>query len=197
VHSIGLAVVHKDPKCILLSDSIRGTRVKRGGFRLGNLLNFTVKLGRRSLVELDILLHSTGTDGIKHAKNTNSITVSGVLGHVEGNLNMTHGTEVIDFVGADICDNSNKICGITKISIVKEKLYSSFVLILVDVINTASVERGGTADDSMNLHVTLKKNIDERRLRKKEQFSICAFALDRNSTSKLTVYPFSRSNSVR
>jgi len=64
---------------------------------------------------------------------------------------VAHCSEVIDFGRADIRDNCNEIGGITKITVVKEKLDSGLMPIPVDVIDTASVERGRTTNNSMNL----------------------------------------------
>ena len=55
---------------------------------------------------------------------------------------MTHCTKVINFGGTDICNDGDKVGSITKISVVKEKLNSSVMSIFVNVVNTASVERG-------------------------------------------------------
>ena len=79
VHSIGLTVVDQDPEGVLLGDSVGRTGIEGGGFGLGYFLDFSVKLGGGSLVEAGGFLEATGADGVKHAKDTNSITVSSVL----------------------------------------------------------------------------------------------------------------------
>lgn len=53
---------------------------------------------------------------------------------------MTHGTQVVDFIGLHVSNNCNKVGSITEITIVKEKLDTSFMAVTVDVIDTASVE---------------------------------------------------------
>ena len=58
---------------------IRRAGVKRSRLRLGNLLHLSVKLRRRCLVETALLLQSTGTDGVKHAKDTHAIAIGSVL----------------------------------------------------------------------------------------------------------------------
>ena len=73
------------------------------------------------------------------------------LRHIKRDLDMTHGTEVVNFIGLYICDDCNKIGGIAKVSVVKEEFDSSLVAVTVDVINTAGVERRTTTDDSVNL----------------------------------------------
>ena len=62
------------------------------------------------------------------------------LRHIERNLDVTHGTQVVNLIGLDIGNDGNKVGGITQITVVKEELNSSFVAVTVDVVDTASVE---------------------------------------------------------
>mmetsp|Transcript_21097 Transcript_21097/g.50915 ORF Transcript_21097/g.50915 Transcript_21097/m.50915 type:complete len:248 (+) Transcript_21097:397-1140(+) len=149
VHTIGLAVVDQNPEGILLRHGIGRTGVKGCSFRLGDLLDFSVKLRRRRLVETGGLLKAAGADGIEHAQDTDAVAVSSVLGHVERNLNVRHGAQIVDFVGLDIGNDGDEVGGITQVAVVEEKLDSGLVAITVDVIDTARVEGGGTANDAM------------------------------------------------
>merc|ERR1712127_1075889 len=81
VHTVGFTVVNQNPEGVLLRDSIGRTGVEGCSFGLGDLLNLSVQFGGGSLVETGRLFESTGTDSIKHAKNTNAVTVSSVLRH--------------------------------------------------------------------------------------------------------------------
>jgi len=53
---------------------------------------------------------------------------------------VTHSTQVVDFIGLHVSNNGNEVGSITEITIVKEKLDTSFVAVAVDVINAAGVE---------------------------------------------------------
>ena len=64
---------------------------------------------------------------------------------------MRHSSKIVNFCWANICNNGNKICCITKISVVKEELNSGLVSVFVNVIDTSSVEYRSTTDDSVNL----------------------------------------------
>ena len=99
VHAVGLAVVHEDPEGVLLGDGVGRTGVEGGGLGLGDLTDLTVELRGGGLVEADLLLHTAGTDGVEHAEDTNTIGIGGVLGHVEGNLDVGHGAEVVNLIG--------------------------------------------------------------------------------------------------
>ena len=72
---------------------------------------------------------------------------------------MTHGSKIIDFIGLNISNDSDEVSSVTKITIMEEKLHARLVAIAVNVIDTAGVERGGTADDPMNLRTRQKENI--------------------------------------
>ena len=122
VHAVGLAVVHKDPEGVLLGDGIGRTGVEGGGLGLGNLADLTVELGGGGLVEADLLLHTAGADGIEHAEDTNTVSIGGVLGHIEGNLNVGHGAEVVNLIGLHFGNDGDQVGGIAEITVVEEKL---------------------------------------------------------------------------
>jgi hypothetical protein len=68
--------------------------------------------------------------------------ISTHLGHVEGNLHVTHRTEVEDLVGLHIGNDGDEVGGVTKVAVVKEKLHSGLVTVAVDVIDAARVKGG-------------------------------------------------------
>jgi hypothetical protein len=122
VHAVGLTVVDEDPEGVLFGDGIGRTGVERSGLGLGNLTDLSVELGGRGLVEADLLLHTTGADGIEHAENTNTIGIGGVLGHIEGNLDVGHGAEVVNLIGLYLGNDRDQVGGIAEIAVVEEKL---------------------------------------------------------------------------
>ena len=153
VHAVGLTVVDKDPEGVLLGNGVGRAGVEGGGLGLRDLLNLSVKLGGGGLVEADLLLHAASADGIEHTEDTNAVGVSGVLGHIEGNLDVGHGTEVVDFGGADLGDDGDQVGGIAEIAVVKEELDAGGVTVLVEMVNAAGVEGRRTTDDAVNLYV--------------------------------------------
>ena len=153
VHAVGLTIVDKDPEGVLLGNGVGRAGVEGGGLGLRDLLNLSVKLGGGGLVEADLLLHAASADGIEHTEDTNAVGVSGVLGHIEGNLDVGHGTEVVDFGGADLGDDGDQVGGIAEIAVVKEELDAGGVTVLVEMVNAAGVEGRRTTDDAVNLYV--------------------------------------------
>mmetsp|Transcript_14834 Transcript_14834/g.30585 ORF Transcript_14834/g.30585 Transcript_14834/m.30585 type:complete len:350 (-) Transcript_14834:231-1280(-) len=140
VHAVSFTVVDQDPKGVLLGDSVRGTGVEGSSFGLGHILDLSVKFRSRSLVESNLLFHARSTDGIKHTKHTQTIGVGGVFRHVETDLDMTHGSQVVDFIGLDAGNKANQVGGIAQITIVQKNLDTGFMAIAVNVVNTTCVE---------------------------------------------------------
>jgi hypothetical protein len=66
-------------------------------------------------------------------------------------LDVTHGSEVVNFGRLDLGNDSDEVRGIAKIPIVQKQLHPRLVTIAVDVVNTPSVERGRTTDDPVDL----------------------------------------------
>ena len=53
---------------------------------------------------------------------------------------MTHSTQVVNFIRLHVSNDGNKIGSIAEITIVEEKLDTSFMTVTVDVINTSGVK---------------------------------------------------------
>ena len=64
---------------------------------------------------------------------------------------MTLRTEVVDLVRLEIIDQFDEVHGVGQVAVVKEKLHSVYVGILVKMINAIGVEGAGAADDSVDL----------------------------------------------
>mmetsp|Transcript_32108 Transcript_32108/g.67312 ORF Transcript_32108/g.67312 Transcript_32108/m.67312 type:complete len:236 (-) Transcript_32108:172-879(-) len=173
VHAVGFAIVDENPECVLLCHCVGRTGVEGRSFGLGNLLNFSVKFGSGGLVETACFLEATGADGIEHSKDTNTITVSSVLGHVERNLHVTHGTQIVNFIRLYIGDDCNEIGSIAQVTIMEEKLDSRVVTVAVNVIDAASIERRRATNNSVN-SVTLRQ----------QKFSQIGAILSCNSSDK-------------
>jgi len=150
VHAVGLAVVDEDPEGVLLRDSVGRAGVEGGGLGLGHLLHLAVQLGGGGLVEAAGLLEAAGADGVEHAEDTNTVAVGGVLRHVERNLDVGHGAEVVDLIGLDVGDDGDEVGGVAEVTVVEEELDSALVAVAVDVVDAAGVEGRRTTDDAVD-----------------------------------------------
>ena len=127
--------------------------VKGGGFGLGHFLHLSVEFTGGCLVEFDFLLKPRGADGVEHAEDTHTVAVGCVFGHIKRDLDVTHGTKVVDLGGLDIGNDGNEIGGVAKITVVQEDLDASLVTVLVNVINASGVERRRTSHNTVNLSI--------------------------------------------
>jgi hypothetical protein len=66
---------------------------------------------------------------------------------------VTHGTKIVDFIRFNLVNESDQVCCIAEITIMKINLDSSFVTVSVDMVDTTCVETRRTTDDSMDLCV--------------------------------------------
>ena len=161
VHAVGLTVIDKNPEGILLGNGVGRTGVEGSGLGLRDLLHLAVELGGGGLVELHLLFHTTSADGIEHTKNANTIGIGGILGHIERNLDVRHGAEVVDLGGTDLGNDGDQVGGIAEIAIVQEELHAGRMTVLVEMVDAASVEGRRTTDDAVDLNVCLLKENDE------------------------------------
>mmetsp|Transcript_8555 Transcript_8555/g.17855 ORF Transcript_8555/g.17855 Transcript_8555/m.17855 type:complete len:212 (-) Transcript_8555:116-751(-) len=149
VHSVGLAVVHQDPECVLFRHGVWRTRIK--GCRLGlrDLLDLSVELTGGGLVKPYSFFHAGGSNGIQKSEDTDTVGIGGILGHVEGHLDVAHGSEVVDFLWLNLGKNGNKVSGITEVTVVQVQFYSGLVTVLVEVIDAPGIETRRTTDDTV------------------------------------------------
>ena len=124
-HTISLTIVDDDPISVLFGNAIGRTRIERSRFSLGDLTYLTIKLRGGGLVELGEVNQATRANSIQQTESANTIGLGGVLRHLEGHSDVRHGSKIVHLVGFDFAHDVEKIGGVTKITIVKEKLQSS------------------------------------------------------------------------
>lgn len=73
------------------------------------LNDLAIKLGSGRLVEPDVLFKAAGTDRIQEAQCTQAVNVSGILGHLEGNLDMGLGPKIVDLGWLNLSDDVHEI----------------------------------------------------------------------------------------
>ncbi len=117
-------------------------------------MNLSIEFTRRGLVKSNVFFHPGSPDGIQHSKDTNTVGICRILGHVEGNLYVTHRSKVVNFAWLDLGDDGNKIRSIAQVTIMKEQLYTCLVAILVDMVDASRVETRRTTDETVDLRST-------------------------------------------
>jgi DNA integrity scanning protein DisA with diadenylate cyclase activity len=115
-------------------------------------LDLSIQFTGGSLVESDSLFHASRSNSIQHTKHTYAITISSIFGHIERYFDVTHGTQVVDFYRLDLANDGDEIGGIAQVTVMQKELDTSIMTILVDVLDTTSVETRGTTDNTMDLN---------------------------------------------
>ena len=63
------------------------------------------KRKKKYLVEADEVGKTAGADGIEETEGSDGIDIGGILGHVERDLDMGLGTQIVDLGGEDLGDD--------------------------------------------------------------------------------------------
>ena len=151
VHAVGFAVIDQNPVGVLFGDSVGRAGVEGGGLGLGYFADFAVEFTGGGLVKADLVFHARGANRIEHAQDAETVAVGRVFGHVKGDLDVTHGSQVVYFGGFDSADDADQVCGVAEIAVVQKELDARLVTVLVQVLNTARVETRRATNYAMNL----------------------------------------------
>ena len=71
--------------------------------------------------------------------------------------------QVIDLVGLDVVDEVGELPPVRQVAVVEEHPGAGGVRVDVDVVETAGVERGGAADDAVDLVPLREQELDQVR----------------------------------
>ena len=122
IHAVRLAVVDGDPVRVQLGDAVGTARIKGRRLALGRLDDLAVQLGRRRLVEADVLLEPDGADGVEETQRAEAVDVGGVLGHLERDLDVRLGAQVVDLRGEHLGEDVDEIGAVREIAVVQLEL---------------------------------------------------------------------------
>jgi len=86
---------------------------------LRGLDDFAVQFGRRCLVESDVFLEPTGSDGVEQTKSTEAIHVASVFGHLEGDFDVRLGSKVVYLGRLYLSEDVHQIGTVGQIAIVQ------------------------------------------------------------------------------
>ena len=84
------------------------------------------------MVETNVLLESTCTDGIEKAESTEAINVTGIFCHLERDLDVRLSTEVVDLSRLDLGDNVHEVGAVAQITIMKLELIGPWWSLISD-----------------------------------------------------------------
>ena len=153
-HTVSIAVLLDHPETVLLGHSIRRVGVERSGLALGNFLDLAVQLRGRSLIHLAGLGQTADADGLQHAQNTQCVHITGVLGCIEGDLNMALCSQIVDLVGLDLAHQTDQTGGIGQVTVMQGDS-----VLLDQVVDTSGVGDGSAADDAVDFIPLLQQEL--------------------------------------
>ena len=102
------------------------------------------------MVKARPLFAAENADCLQKPERTNSIGVRCVFRCLERDLHVRLSRQIIDLVGLGFLDDTNQVCRVRNVAIMQMKPYPLFVRIVVEVIDTRRVERGGASLYSMH-----------------------------------------------
>ncbi len=117
----------------------------------GISLDEAVELGGAGLVELGLLFEAEDADGFEQAEDAEGVGVGGVLGLLEGDLDVGLGGEVVDLVGLDLLHDVDERGGVGHVAVVEDEVGVGIVGVFVDVVDAGGVEERAAALDAVDL----------------------------------------------
>ena len=140
VHAVGFTVVHSDPVSVQFRYRVRRTWVERRGLFLWNFLHQAVQLRGRCLIETGFLLKTQEANRFQQTQRTHGVHVSGVFRGFEGNRNVAHRAQVVDFIRLYFLQDAGQVGGIGQVAVVQVEFRVRRVRILINMIDTFGVK---------------------------------------------------------
>lgn len=150
IHVIRFSIIYCDPIGVQLGAGIRRTGIERRCFRLGNFPHQAVQFGSGSLIETGFVFQTENAYGFQQAQRAQTIHVGGIHRRIKGNLHMTLGREIIDFIRPHFLNNADKIRGVGQIAVMQYKTPIIGIRGLVEVIDALGVEQGRAPLDAVH-----------------------------------------------
>ena len=127
VHSVRFAVVDADPVRVELGAAVGGSGVERRGLALRGLDDLAVEFRGGGLVEADVFLQAAGSDGVEETQGAKAIDIASVLCHLEGDLDVGLGSEVVYFGGLDLGDDIDEVGAVAEVAVVQLELVRTWI----------------------------------------------------------------------
>jgi hypothetical protein len=127
VHPVRFTVVDTDPIRVELGAAVGGSGVEGRGLTLRGLDNFAVEFRSGGLVEADVFLQAAGSDGVEETQGAETIDIASVFRHLEGDLDVGLGSEVVDFGGLDLGDDVDEVGAVAEVAVVQLELVGAWI----------------------------------------------------------------------
>ena len=122
IHPVRFTIVDRDPIGIQLGNSVRATRVERRCLALGRFDDLAIQFRGRSLVEPHVFLEPDSANGIEKTEGAQAIDVGCILGHLERDLDVRLGTEVVDLGREHLSEDVHEIGAVGEVAVMQFEL---------------------------------------------------------------------------
>ena len=141
VHLVSFAIVHRNPVSIHFRNRIRRARIKRRCFLLWNFLHQTVQFRGRRLIDTGFIAQTQQTYGFQNTQGAYTVGIGCVLGRIETHFYVTHGCQVINFIGLHLLNDTGDVHRVGKVAIVQYQIAVLHMRILIQVIDAVGIEQ--------------------------------------------------------
>lgn len=150
IHIIRFPIIYCNPISVQFGARIGRTGIERRCFRLGNFPHQAVQFGSGSLIETGFVFQTENAYGFQQAQRAQTIHVGGIHRRIEGNLHVTLGREVINFIRLHFLNNADEICGVCQVAVMQYKTPILGIGGLVEMIDALGVEEGRAPLDAVH-----------------------------------------------
>lgn len=176
-HSITFSIIYRNPIRIQLSHSIWASWMKRRKLSISSLwhiVSYTPEhFWGRCLIKTSLLFQAVYSYRFEKAKCAKSINIRSILWHFEAHFYVRLSREIIYLIWLYICNQLYQIPRISEVTIVKLEVNSSFMGILIEMIDSTRIEWWRSSLDTMYF-ISLRE----------KQFSKIRSVLSSNSCDK-------------
>src|ERR1700730_8390359 len=159
MQAVALPIIHCRPIGKYLRHTIRTPRPKGRSLRLRHLLHFAEHFAARGLVKP--CLNTSLPNCFQNPDRPDASNIGGILRNIETDTNVALRAQMVDLVRLQFIKKLHQMDRISQITVVKKEPDSVHVWILVQMVNSRSVEGAGPANDSMHLIHFIKQKIRE------------------------------------
>ena len=152
VHPVALAVVHGHPVAVDLGDRVGRAGMEGRSLRLGGLLHQPEHLRAARLVDAGV--EPEVAHRVEHAQDADRGDVRGVHRHVERDLHVALGGEVVDLVGVQRLEGAGEAVLVDQVAVVQDEL-------VPDVVDPPGVEGAAAAHEPVHLVALLEQQLRE------------------------------------
>ncbi len=152
VHAVALAVVHGHPVAVDLGDRVGRAGVEGRPLRLRRLLHEPEHLRAARLVDPGV--EPEVAHRVEHAQDADRGDVRRVLRHVERDLHVALGGEVVDLVRLERLESAREAVLVDQVAVVQDEL-------VPDVVDPPGVEGAAAAHEPVHLVALLEQQLRE------------------------------------